>query len=58
MQKMIFWDSGLVSSFYWLKPGGILGKNVKSIDQVCFVYRALFILTESARKKHVLNILN
>ena len=57
MQKLIFWDTCLMPFFSWLKPGGSIMKNGKLTDQVCFVYRALFILTESA-KNHVLNIMN
>ena len=57
MQKLIFWDSGLVPFFCWLKPGGSIRKNGKLTEHVSFVYRALFILTESV-KNHVLNIFN
>ena len=44
-----FWDSGLVPC-----SGGSIRRNGKLMDQVCFVYTALFILMESS-KNHVLN---
>ena len=52
MQKLIFWDSGSVPFFCWKNPGGSISKNCKLIDHVCFVYQALFILTELV-KNHV-----
>ena len=46
---MIFLDSGSVTFFCWLKPGGPNTKNGTLTDQVCFVYQALFNLIESVK---------
>ena len=54
---MIFLDSGSVAFFYWLKPGGPNTKNGTLMDQVCFVYQALFNLMKSV-KTSVQNTVN
>ena len=43
--------------FCWKNPRWYIRKNDKLTDHVCFTYRALFVLTESA-KNHVLNTVN
>ena len=52
------YDSCSVAFFFcWWKPGGSIRKNGKLTDQVCFVYWALFILTELA-KNHVQKVIH
>ena len=56
-KKMIFCDCGSVPFFCKKNPGRSVRKNVKSTGHVCFVYQALFFLTETAIN-HVLNNVN